>query len=57
MHSGVRRVGLEKAHEGQKGVLIGVPDDAAFDADDRNIDAVGVLVPLNRAVQIVQPKC
>lgn len=48
-------VRLEKAQrrEGEKEMLAGIPDDAAFDAEDQDVDAIGVLVPLDRAIKRV----
>lgn len=48
-------VGLEKAQrrEGEEEVLAGIPNDAAFDAEDQDVDAIGVLVPLDRAIKRV----
>lgn len=46
-------VGLEKAQrqKGEEEVLAGIPDDAALGAEDQNVDAIGVLMPLDRVIK------
>lgn len=38
-------------------MLAGVPDDAAFDTEDEDVDCVAVLVALDRAVEGVESEC